>query len=198
MRPRLPLLAWLLIDILLSARGAGAEIALRKCEAGQQIRTLVEAALREGGFTQTAVPEGDGLICPSAIHEADSLEVVSVRPDALTRAVDVRLRCRLAGSCLPFVVRVPSRETTGSPRVRTLQAKAPPVQETAKPVIHEPVVRRGERVTLLWTQDGLRITRTVVCLDPGGAGQQVRTRGAAGGEIVRARVLRAGWVEAEP
>jgi len=41
------------------------------------------------------------------------------------------------------------------------------------------------------------MTRTMVCLDRGSAGQQVRTRARQGGRMVRARVVGAGLVKAE-
>jgi chemotaxis protein MotA len=53
-------------------------------------------------------------------------------------------------------------------------------------------VRAGQTVTIFWEGGGMRITRTVVCLDSGSPGQQVRTRGQNGGRVVRAQVVGSG------
>jgi flagella basal body P-ring formation protein FlgA len=51
-------------------------------------------------------------------------------------------------------------------------------------------------VTLIWEQGDMHIARRVICLDPGGKDQEVRTRSKEGGRVMRARVMAAGVVKA--
>jgi flagella basal body P-ring formation protein FlgA len=59
-----------------------------------------------------------------------------------------------------------------------------------------PLVRRGETVTLLWDENGIRLVVPAICLDPGAEGQKVRARVARGGRLVRAIVVSAGKLRA--
>jgi flagella basal body P-ring formation protein FlgA len=63
---------------------------------------------------------------------------------------------------------------------------------TATPVL----VKSGQAVNLLWEQGHLRLTRVMISLDSGRAGERIRTRARDGGPIVPGRVISAGWVRA--
>jgi hypothetical protein len=101
-------------------------------------------------------------------------------------AWDVSARCVHAADCVPFLVRVPDRnfqfEKRAAGRSTAAKASAP----------EKPLVRRGEAVTLLWDQDGIRLLVPAVCLDEGRAGEAVRARIVRGGRLVRAVVESAG------
>jgi hypothetical protein len=98
----------------------------------------------------------------------------------------VLARCIHAADCVPFLVRVPGRNSRFEKRpvISSTSAKASS-SET-------PLVRPGEAVTLLWDQDGIRLLVPAVCLDEGAAGDAVRTRVLRGGRMVRAVVESAG------
>ncbi len=169
-----------------------------QCAAAARIRSLVQPALREAGYAGTTLPANSEITCPAALDGTETLEVASVRWDGLVHSIEVRVRCT-RNACLPFVLHVPptSGETIHNP------GNSFPVWKSAGqrfPALDRPVhslVRPGEIVTLLWEEGSVRMTRTMVCLDRGDAGERVRTRGKQGGHIVRGRVLATGLVKAE-
>jgi hypothetical protein len=119
------------------------------------------------------------------IPEGAALEVTKKSWDPATLSWNVFARCA-AAECLPFVLHVRDPNHADA---------APGVAETravTKKTLAQPLVRRGETVTLLWDQDGIRMTVPVVCLDPGEQGQRVRARVVHSGGSVRAVVVSAG------
>jgi hypothetical protein len=107
---------------------------------------------------------------------------------------DVSARCVHSADCVPFLVRVPgvgpSAEHSPKP-LSSSSSKALPAASAGKPV-----VRPGEAVTLLWEQDGIRVTVPAVCLDAGATGQRVRARIVGGGRTLPAIVVSAGILRA--
>jgi len=95
-------------------------------------------------------------------------------------------RCQAPASCLPFVVE------TAEIGTKTLHAPVVRHAGTAAPVL----VKSGQPVNLFWEQGRLRLTRVMVSLDSGRAGDRIRTRARDGGPIVPGRVISAGWVRA--
>lgn len=194
----------LLFGMFSVTAGAHAASLSPGCAAAPQIRLLVADALHANGFATANAQVPAVLTCPSAIRAGEDLEVARVKWDALVHSFEVRLRCKSARACLPFVVRIPAdlgakphdlnRNPAGKWEASASRNYPLDTIEQRSLV----VVKPGEKVTLLWQENGMRITRSVICLEPGRKGQQVRTRAMAGGPILRARVLKSGWVEAQP
>jgi len=175
------------------------------CEREPEIRLLARDALRQSGAADGEWPETEEVTCSGRIPRQAPLQVAKVRWDAVLRSFEIRLQCKSAGACLPFLVhlrpnpddrtatgRTPSavaHSTNGASR--TLPGGSPSAPKAA-----HPSVRAGQTVTIFWEGGGMRITRTVVCLDSGSPGQQVRTRGQNGGRVVRAQVVGNGLVKA--
>jgi hypothetical protein len=175
------------------------------CERAREIRLLARDALRRSGVAEGERPGTEEVTCSGRIPREAPLQAAKVRWDAVLRSFEIRLQCKAAGACLPFLVhlrpnfddrsatgRTPSagaQSTNGA--FRTLPGRNPSIAKAA-----HPGVRAGQTVTIFWEGGGMRITRTVVCLDSGSPGQQVRTRGQNGGRVVRAQVVGSGLVKA--
>jgi hypothetical protein len=173
-----------------------------RCAAGEQIHSLLNVALRDQVLAGVNIPEVEELNCPLVLTGAESLVLASVRPDPLLHSLEARFKCASAG-CLPFVVRINIAEgAQGALAGKKVTRRSKPLlaamanQHSISAV--QSLVRPGETVTLLWEDGRMRITRAMVCLDRGEKDQRVRTRAREGGRIVRARVLSAGMVKAEP
>ena len=184
-----------------SGFGVGVSSSAENCEHGGEIRRLVHAAIETSGFDQPATSPTDDSWCASVppLPQGVSLEVVNAHWDVVLRSYEFRLRCQSPSICLPFLVRWPAgghhglREIKFRPGIETSKIGG----ATALNTRGIPLVKPGQIVTLVWAEGWLHLSRKVVCLDLGRAGQQVRTRGLHGGRIVRARVASAGLVEAE-
>jgi Chaperone for flagella basal body P-ring formation len=115
-------------------------------------------------------------------------------------------RCVDPKDCAPFLLRLPGgdlpRDTPQSGRSLESRAATSPVlavdsAAAALPLLSsKPLVRRGEGVSLLWEQDGIRLVVRAVSLDAGGAGEEVRVRIGHGGRTLRAVVVAAGTLRA--
>jgi hypothetical protein len=169
------------------------------CAATDRIRKLVAEALPANEFGTTNLRIPAVLPCPSTIRDVEDMEVARVKWDALVHSFEVRIQCKSAPACLPFVVRIPA-DPTVTPRGLSRNPEAMSKGSSSRKNPFDNVqqrytlVKAGQKVTLLWQENGLRITRSVICLESGREGQSVRTRGP----VLRARVLNSGWVEAQP
>ena len=175
------------------------------CERGPEIRRLTLDALRPSAPSEITLPALEEVTCSGFIPRQEALEVGKVRWDAVLRSFEVRLRCKTAGACLPFLAHVrprPDEQARGSaarsaaPDWANVTHRLQPERRTSGPATMHPIVRPGQAVTLFWEGGGMRITRTVICLDSGSLGQEVRTRGKDGGRLVRAQVVAVGLVKA--
>ncbi len=186
---------WVVLSAMASPTNASAP---PHCAGAAQIRALVEPALEKAGFAGARFPASSDITCPGVLDGTETMEVASVRWDALIHSIEVRMRCQ-RNACLPFVLQVqPGAGETIPPAKNSIHSLAGTGQSL--PVLERrgrSLVRAGEIVTVVWEQDGVRVTRPVVCLDRGDAGQLVRTRNQQGGRIVRARVLGTGLVKVE-
>lgn len=91
------------------------------------------------------------------------------------RAVRLRIACREAGVCLPFLVTV--QQAVQQPaEVGSALPVAPPARgtQTAGQTLTAATVRPGARLTLHIDSGPLHITMPVVCLAGGNVGQTVR------------------------
>jgi Chaperone for flagella basal body P-ring formation len=129
---------------------------------------------------------------------------------------DVFARCLDPRDCVPFLLRVPGRDLSleTAQSVRSIPGQSIPRRsvdnqaakltvesagsavEAVVPVSRKLLVRRGEGVSLLWEQDGIRLVVRAVSLDAGGAGEEVRARIVHGGRTLHAVVVAAGTLRA--
>ena len=183
------IVALLLLAPAVRVQGDVTRMPAGRCATEQQVWQLVQQALDKADIhdTQALSPE-DCSYSPS-IPEGTQLDVEKIHWDSVLHSFEVRLRCRSTSACLPFLVRV--RPRAGAP----LSLAAPGIQKPTGGT-SPAMVKPGQLVTLFWEKKGLRISRIVVCLDRGKAGEPVRTRTRDGGRIVRARVVSPGVVEA--
>jgi hypothetical protein len=196
----------LLLGLAVQASAATMTKTASTCDSGQQIRRVVQEALAARGISENDVLPFDEELCSRAaqVQEGDPIELLKVRWDEVLRSIEVRLRCKSAAGCLPFLLRVRMRAGQRYPTLsRDKSANAPAatpegqIERGGARALHVPkIVRPGQIVTLIWEQGDMHIARRVICLDPGGENQEVRTRSKEGGRIVRARVMAAGLVKA--
>lgn len=134
---------------------------------------------RQGGLE---VSESD---CAGAEH-VPSDSALSVMRDTWDPALRTRLlfiRCVQRSHCLPFVIRVRNSfpQSNGGNRAEKSKSTITPAK---------PLMRSGQRATLIWQQGGIRSVVPVICLDHGSVGERVRVRVAQGsGTIVFATVV---------
>ena len=143
--------------------------------------------------------------CGAAGRISQNTPLEFARPvwNSAIRGWDVLARCVHSVDCVPFLVRVrlqnPYADLAGSNAAdasailhRASSPLRPPGHPAPEPTARHPLVRRGESVSLIWDQDGIRLVAPVISLDPGNPGQGVRARIARGGRIVPAVVESAG------
>ena len=114
-------------------------------------------------------------------------------------------RCQDPKDCVPFLLRMRGRDLPlesaqsgqSIPRAgKSRVVSAGSAVEAAVPISKKPLVRRGEGVSLLWEQDGIRLVVRAISLDAGSAGEQVRARIEHGGRTLRAIVVGPGTLRA--
>jgi hypothetical protein len=121
-------------------------------------------------------------------------------PVQLTRTVwdpvlaswDVSARCVHPRDCVPFLVRVPGEGPSAEAALESSSSS----KVLLAPIREKPTVRAGDSVTLLWDQDGIRLTVPAICLDTGAEGQRVRVRIMSGGRTLPAIVVSPGILRA--
>jgi hypothetical protein len=124
------------------------------------------------------------------------LELIRTAWNGALGSWEVSARCTRPSDCVPFLVRVPAsasrQDESGIGQLIGTSPNAGPAALHAP--VETPLVRPGERVTLIWDQDGIRLVVPAVALDGGSPGQGVRARIAQGGRVVRAIVTSAGML----
>jgi hypothetical protein len=116
--------------------------------------------------------------------------------DPLLASWNVVAGCTSAVECVPFLVRVPAATASipedAATRTRVSRTRG---NSELKPR-RDPAVRPGQRATLVWEQNGIRLEIPVVCLDGGGKGATVRARVGPSGRTLRAIVTESGQLRA--
>ena len=168
---------------------------ISRCAVWQAIRE----SLHGQGMRERDLPMPQQLaFLPPIVLGPTRLQVIRTAWNEEQKTIEVRLRCIRGATCLPFLV-----------RVQVMLAQAPAIRErlvspgqldTSRGVSRSAesgpaLVFPGQIATLLAQNRGLRISSTVVCLDRGTLGQQVRARRQNGTRSIRARVVGAGRLE---
>lgn len=144
---------------------------------------------------------GSSLECGSAgrIPRRSLLEIVRRLWDPATRTLSLLVRCTRPDDCVPFLVRVSGKEpvNSGTPLSHQAATKEPPLAtQSPRSDEAELAVHRGERVSLVWEDHGIRTVATAICLDPGREGEVVRARLAHTAHTFRAVVVARGQLRA--
>ena len=162
------------------------------------------ASLASGGAAgiPTTLPQKPGEVTCGAAERVRShagLEAVRKSWDPLLASWNLVARCRRPEECVPFLVRVlgsaPSQEFVlpTSPLKPKPGLSGPPA---ALRLSRDLAVRPGQRATLVWEENGLRLEIPVVCLDGGVQGETVRARVGQRGRTLRAIVTESGQLRA--
>lgn len=130
------------------------------------------------------------------IPEDASLALTHRHWDPALRSWVFSARCAHRGDCVPFLIRVRSSDLDEAPVASSFSAGNPGnFQGSLRSAAgtgqrdHDLIVHAGERTSVLWDQDGIRLTMSAICLDSGRVGEIVRARLERSLRIVRAVVL---------
>lgn len=120
--------------------------------------------------------------------------------DSFLRRWQAVARCTRPSDCVPFLVQLsgtePILEIAPAP-IPTRQANALASSRGQRANISENIAMRpGQAATLIWEQDGIRVTGRAVCLDRGNPGDSVRARISPGGRVIPTIVVRSGLLRA--
>jgi hypothetical protein len=158
-------------------------------EIGSEILAALPAA---SSGAQT--PPAEGFDCASAerVPAGSAVEVTRIGWNPELNSWEVAARCVRPADCVPFLVRVrggdaPAERARFAPHVRGAQRTRPGAGPVAAAA-----VRAGQTATLTWDERGIRLLVPVICLEPGGIGENVRVRIRGGGRVLRAVVESAG------
>ena len=168
------------------ARASCAEIGARIL--GQRGTHL--PAIAVGHDPDAPVPQVVDCGAAGRISRNAPLEITRTFWDAARASWLISARCTHPGDCVPFLVRV---QGIDSPKIKP---SPPSGAKAMRGAVQKPLVHSGEAVSLVWDQDGIRLTVPAICLDRGGAGDEVRARVERGGRVVRAVVLAEGRLRA--
>ena len=105
--------------------------------------------------------------------------------------LEISARCVHLSDCVPFLIRIPGGQEISSKLHLAGSTATADALDKAIPAVH-----RGDKVTLIWDGDGIRVAAAGVSLENGAPGQNVRVRLAQSGRIIRAVVVSAGMLRA--
>ncbi len=132
-----------------------------------------------------------------------ALQLTGVMWDPVLRSWEVSARCVNPAECVPFLIRSRAGDDRfpqpppGARMFRTryiLHAAAIDDNLSSSKLSVKP----GQRATLVWEQDGLRVVLRVICLDRGRVGDSVRARVEGGDRVLRAQVVAEGSLRVTP
>lgn len=116
------------------------------------------------------------------IRRQAPLAVSKTRWNASRNALEITAHCVQPSDCTPFLVSTPLDSVPAGLANRAPTGLPIPTQKTS-------LVVPGQRMTLLWDQDGIQMLLRVVCMDRGDAGEIVRARVQPGDRVLRATVV---------
>jgi len=168
----------------------------------------------QSGLAQRGFAEGEKLqpgdldiqATPPVLTEDVGLQLMRMGFDPIRRETVFELRASLAPQYLPFEVRIHDDHARFSTRFRpgarngatdgagtnrlTLNPSA-----NQDPSIHRVLAKPGRSATLLMLGQNVRITTTVVPLQPGSRGQSILVRDPSTQRVMRAEVVDDGLLE---
>jgi hypothetical protein len=162
-----------------------------------------ERVIRALGQAGLSAKAGDVefLSSVSSVAQNPQLSVVNVsrwRRDDLK----VRLRCRSNRECLPFYVVLRNANAKKIPDnlLAAAQTNSVPEQKPLRKPAEKPLVRGGQRATLVLKNHDLRITIPVICLENGARGEVIRLsspdrKQKYAGEVVAAGLLQGDYLD---
>lgn len=108
--------------------------------------------------------------------------------DSALRRRILFVSCAQPSQCVPFLVRLTGRMPTRADLQQVPARQSDGSNLTASRA--QAGVRPGQRATLIWDREGIRLTVSVVCLSAGGVGKRVNVRvGSGRGTILSAWVV---------
>jgi hypothetical protein len=157
-----------------------------------EVRQTIADELRQRGLSEPQLPRNEDIDLPSAIPAPlhRMLRISSIGCDAGRNRAEFRIECRAQGQCLPFLVYV-RMERNLLPELCRPGSRT----SAAKPARLAPVVRTGERATVIFVGSRLRLAAQVTCLEHGAEGEVIRVRNEDG-HVFRARVSGPALLEA--
>ena len=116
------------------------------------------------------------------IRRDAGLAVARTRWNASRGTLEITARCLQPTDCNPFLVTEPldSMPQSLAQQPKSGLLRASPKTSTVMP---------GQRMTLLWDQDGIQMILRVISLDRGNSGEVVRARVQPGDRVLRATVV---------
>ena len=103
------------------------------------------------------------------------------------------LKCQDNTQCLPFYVLLHKSEGTEIPA--PLMNAAELQREPVKKLVEKPLIKTGQRATLVLKSQTMQITLPVVCLENGNKGQRIRVASPDRKQNYQAEVVQAGLLE---
>ena len=180
-----------------------------------EIAAQVLASLPSGAPPTPSILEPQPDVEPFSVHENDidcgaEARIAENAPLEATRTVwnpalaswEISARCVHPSDCVPFLVRVHvggapaaavrQRRIDGIAIGQIAEASGKPGRVSTQLSGEKAIVRPGQRVRLVWEQDGIRVVIPAISLDGGGLGEDVRARLSPSGHVVHATVASAG------
>lgn len=118
-----------------------------------------------------------------AINGHAHLELVKKTWDPSSRAWEFVVRCAVASDCVPFFIRVPTEDQHGEVASAFLERHP----------LNGPSVHVGEKIKVVWDDNGLHLVLPGAAIDAGRSGDSIRVRLKAG-RIVSANITSSGVV----
>jgi hypothetical protein len=158
----------------------------------------VAGELRARGVPEDQLPRAEDLELPAAVPAAagHALRVSMVCWNAPLGRAQFQLECREPGQCLPFLAYAQLGQSTamGSGNIAGSSCRS---VARSRPTPHKAIVHAGDRATVAFRGNRLRLTAVVICLERGAEGDVIRVRNQDG-QIFRARVSAPASLEALP
>ena len=129
-----------------------------------------------------------------SVPSGSELHVTSVRAGYSPGSWLLRLDCSSRRDCLPFHVVLHSpganlHEGLVAGLTTSASGRNQPIRPKAKPKpLRSPMARGGDHVLLVEERSGMRLKVTVVCLESGGLGDEIRVRNLATRRVLLATV----------
>jgi hypothetical protein len=109
----------------------------------------------------------------------------------------VELRCHDPRVCLPFYILINKGGTVDQPGMSSAaDAHTATKQPALEMPAEKPLMRSGDLATLTFSDQGLRITMPVICLENGQRGQKIRVASADHKRFYKAEIVGPGLLKA--